>query len=141
MAEIVLEPFRGKPTEELEFAVDELRKYNRSFMGPFESEGFGIIAKDEKGEVAGAVSAKTEWEWVFVKYLWVREDLRREGLGSRLMKGIIQESNNRGRFKYYLSTFEFQAPEFYKKLGFEIFGTLPKVSGEYDSYYLKREDR
>lgn len=133
--------FKTDPGEDLEFAVDQLKKYNRSFTGPFETEQFGFIAKDDSGEVVGAINGNTEWEWVFIKHLWVREDYREMGLGSDLMEAIIQEANKRGRYKYYLSTFEFQAPEFYKKLGFEIFGTLPQVSGNYDSFYLKREDR
>ncbi|MCP9291727.1 GNAT family N-acetyltransferase [Gracilimonas sediminicola] len=136
-----LTPFVNDPGEELEFAVDQLRKYNRSFTGPFESEQFGFIASNDSGEVVGAVHGNTEWDWVFIKHLWVREDFRGMGLGSDLMEAIIRESNKRGRYKYYLSTFEFQAPEFYKKLGFEIFGTLPGVAGKYDSFYLKREDR
>lgn len=136
-----LTPFVNDPGEELEFAVDQLRKYNRSFTGPFESEHFGFIAKNDSEEVVGAVHGNTEWEWVFIKHLWVSEDFRGMELGSELMETIIQEANRRGRYKYYLSTFEFQAPEFYKKLGFEIFGTLPQVSGEYDSFYMKREDR
>ncbi|WP_421775560.1 GNAT family N-acetyltransferase [Gracilimonas sp.] len=133
--------FKNDPGEELEFAVDQLKKYNRSFTGPFESETFGFIAKNDSGEVVGAVHGNTEWEWVFIKHLWVREDYRGMGLGSDLMEAIIKEANKRGRYKYYLSTFEFQAPEFYKKVGFKIFGTLPRVSGNYDSSYLKREDR
>ncbi|MGN8224632.1 GNAT family N-acetyltransferase [Gracilimonas sp. BCB1] len=133
--------FKNDPGEELEFAVDQLKKYNRSFTGPFESERFGFIAKNDSGEVIGAVHGNTEWEWVFIKHLWVREDYRGMGLGSELMEAIIQEANKQGRYKYYLSTFEFQAPEFYKKLGFKIFGTWPQVSGNYDSFYLKREDR
>jgi ribosomal protein S18 acetylase RimI-like enzyme len=140
MATVKLTLFKGDSGKELDFAVDQLRIYNRSFTGPFESEQFGYIAKNDSGEVVGAVHGNTEWEWVFIKHLWVSEDFRGTGLGSQLMDAIIQEANNRGRYKYYLSTFEFQAPGFYKKLGFEVFGELPNVSGVYGSYYMKRED-
>lgn len=134
-------PFEGNENKELQQAVQELKKFNRSFTGPFEKEEFGFLAKNKKGELIGAISANTEWEWIFIKHLWIRDRMRGKGLGSRLMDAIISEANGRGIYKYYLSTFSFQAPDFYRKLGFEVFGTLPGVSASYDSYFMKREDQ
>jgi len=140
MTSFKLNAFSNDSNQELEFAVEQLKKFNRSFTGPFESEQFGLIAKSKNNALIGAIHGNTEWEWVFIKHLWVREDHRSEGLGSELMEAIISASKERGRYKYYLSTFDFQAPDFYKKFGFEVFGKLPGVSGSYDSYYMKRED-
>jgi Acetyltransferase (GNAT) family len=62
--------------------------------------------------------------WLFVHYLWVHLDLRRRGIG----RGPIAEAEQRalvlGCHSAHLDTFWFQAPDFYKKLGYRVFGAI-----------------
>jgi len=39
----------------------------------------------------------------------------------------------------YLNTFGFQAPEFYKKMGYELFGLLEECINGYNQYFFKKE--
>lgn len=132
--------FLGTDNDDLCEAIRHLKRYNREHTGPFESKAFGFTVQNGKQELVGAIHANTEWEWIFIKHLWVREEDRGMGIGRQLVERILTEANRRGIYKYYLSTFDFQAPDFYQRLGFSIFGVLPGVSGSYDSYFMKRED-
>ena len=87
-----------------------------------------LVAEDETGQVAGTMQLS------FIQYLtyrgglraqaeavFVREDCRGKGVGSRLMKYAIEQSMQRGAHLLQLTT-DKQRPEavkFYEKLGFK----------------------
>ena len=49
------------------------------------------------------------------------------------------EARQRGAQNAYLDTFSFQAPDFYKKLGYQVFGELPDFPTGHQRYFLKKE--
>ena len=73
---------------------------------------------------AGTVTAGLHgWTWGgtgFVRTLWVREDLR-----GRLLEAAEREAARRGCREMQLDTHAYQAPSFYRRLGYEQIGDLP----------------
>ena len=47
------------------------------------------------------------------------EPYRRRGVGSRLVRLVEEEARRRGCEVVYLETFSFQAPDLYRRLGYE----------------------
>jgi GNAT superfamily N-acetyltransferase len=68
--------------------------------------------------------------------MWVREDLRGQGFGRQLLEKAETEARQRGAKRAYLDTFSFQAPAFYKKLGYEEFGRLEDFPAGHTRYFL-----
>jgi len=73
--------------------------------------------------VAG-LAGETYGGWLFIKYLWVHDDLRSLGFGRELMARAEERALERGCHSAWLDTFSFQARGFYEKLGYEEFGIL-----------------
>jgi GNAT superfamily N-acetyltransferase len=67
------------------------------------------------------------WTWgatCYVRYLFVPVEMRKRGHGSRLMAIVEAEAAARGCTQIVLETHDFQAPQFYCKLGFAITGRV-----------------
>lgn len=71
--------------------------------------------------------------------VWVREDSRRSGVGSRLLAAAEQVARDRACQRLTVSSFTFQAPAFYERYGFVEFARtegLP-VEGQADVHFVK----
>jgi GNAT superfamily N-acetyltransferase len=83
-----------------------------------------VFLRDADRQVVGGVLGWTKRGWLEINVVWIREDLRGKGYGVKLMHAAEQEAIARGCRQVYLNTFDFEAPEFYKKLGYEVIGIL-----------------
>jgi GNAT superfamily N-acetyltransferase len=100
---------------------------------------FVLLGPDET--IAGGVIAVTYYGWLYVDLLWVREDLRGRGYGDRLLALAEEEAWQRGAQHAYLDTFSFQAPDFYVKRGYRVFGELPDFPPGHRRYFLTKQLR
>jgi ribosomal protein S18 acetylase RimI-like enzyme len=83
-----------------------------------------VIQRDGNERTIGGVFG---WTWggtCYIRYLFVPPHLRRQGRGLSLMQAVETEARARGCTQIVLETHSFQAPEFYRKLGFEITGCV-----------------
>jgi ribosomal protein S18 acetylase RimI-like enzyme len=110
-----------------------LRAYNRASSPEFYSardlpenapQPLNVVALDEQGIVLGGVIAETQFAWLKVSYLVVATEQRHYGIGRRLMMLAEHEAGARGCRYAYVDTMDYQAPEFYRKLGYQLAGRL-----------------
>ena len=75
---------------------------------------------DQQGNIIAGIVAKMYcWNCVYVDTLWVSENHRKNGLGTKMLKLVEQEAKDRGATLIHLDTFDFQAKEFYLRHGIE----------------------
>jgi GNAT superfamily N-acetyltransferase len=117
--------------------VAPLAAYNKSQAGRYDARPL-IIAIEEAGTVVGGLWGRTAYDWLFVELLFVPEPLRRQGLGSDLMRRAEHEALARGCHNAWLDTFEFQARGFYERLGYTCFGELADYPAGFSRYFLKK---
>jgi GNAT superfamily N-acetyltransferase len=96
---------------------------------------------DATNSVIGGLWGITVFEWLLIQMLVVPEDLRGQGVGSALLSTAEQTARARGCRGVHLGTFSFQAPEFYRKMGYTNFGLLENFPpGHAQLYFCKRFD-
>ena len=99
-----------------------------------------FFVRDESGDIVGGVNGNYgTFGWLYVNALWVHEDQRGRGYGSKLMEKIEAEAVKHGCKNSFLNTMSFQAPEFYKKLGYRVFGELEDFPGEHSRIFLRKK--
>lgn len=102
------------------------------------NQDVSFILKDEQGVIVGGITANMFWHHMHIEFLWVDKSLRKEGYGSQLLKRLEDFAIHKGCRFIYLDTFSFQAPEFYKKNGYEIFGTIENHPKGFNQYFLQK---
>ena len=102
------------------FVHDEFTDYAKQNDVELNFEEFCFAAKDDDGKILGAITGRAYYNEVHIGDLIVDRKSRKGGTGSRLVKSVEETFRGRGFKAITLTTFGFQAPEFYKKLGFEI---------------------
>lgn len=81
---------------------------------------FSLLLKNNDGTAIGALSAYTAFSEIYVDDIWVDPNYRKLGLGRNLLKELEEHFYDKGYNNINLVTSQFQAPDFYKKCGFEI---------------------
>ena len=82
-------------------------------------EKFCFVAEDN-GNIAGVIIGRAYYNEIHIGDLIVSKGYRRDGVGSKLVAAVEDVYKGKGYEKIALTTFGFQAPEFYKKLGYEL---------------------
>jgi len=80
---------------------------------------FCFVAKDEDN-FAGIITGHSYYKEVKINDLIVIKKYRGQQIGRKLIEAVEVYFKGKGFENINLSTYEFQAPDFYKKCGFEI---------------------
>ena len=113
--------------QETDFIRQSLADFNDKHVGNDGHEPLNIIEQDADGNIVGGILGGTYWGWMYIDILWVREDFRRQGIGSKLLAEAEKEAVRRGCHHIHVDTMSWQAPNFYKKHGYETIGILPDI--------------
>ena len=127
------------PTEnEIKYIRDELNQFNNERVGEDGHTPLNIVEYDTNGNIIGGILGGTYWGWMYVDILWVHENHRRKGIGSKLLCEAEKEAVSRGCHHVHLDTMSWQAPEFYQKHGYEVIGILPDIPNGNQKYLLMK---
>lgn len=107
---------------DIAFLEERIIEFNYASTGFQDGELLSIFLRNESGEITAGVYG---WTWggaCEIRFLWVRTDLRGQGIGRELLARAEAEALRRGCSLVVLDTHSFQAPEFYQKYGYRIVG-------------------
>lgn len=118
---------------------DELDAYNFAAVGESNLSEFTVKVEDPSGELVAGLSGWTWGTCAGIGMVWVRDDNRKSGWGARMLAAAEDVARERGCRQVLVSSFTFQAPEFYRRHGYVEFARsegLP-VEGTADVHFLK----
>lgn len=123
MSEIAFQ-FRPATPQETATTANQLLGLSAQALGvSIDHSPFGMLAY--MGEtLVGSLIGKVFLNWLHVDMIWVQENLRRIGLGSKLMELAKVKAREMGLSGIEVWTQSWQAPEFYRRLGYEEFAVI-----------------
>ncbi len=129
-------------SDDLKTIVNGLRAHNGRHIGEKafrEDLKFAVLAKDDKAKVVGGIRAIAYWNYLHIDLLWVEDEKRKTGLGSRLLAEAERFAKENGFFLSRLETTSFQARKFYEKNGYEVFGKLDDYPKGFQYFFMKKK--
>lgn len=122
--------------KEIEFVRESLTKFNCEHVGDDGHTPLNIVEYGEDGSIIAGILGGTYWGWMYIDILWVQENYRKCGIGSKLLAKAENEAIRRGCHHVHVDTMSWQAPEFYRKHGYEVIGILPDIPDGNQKYLL-----
>jgi GNAT superfamily N-acetyltransferase len=124
---------------DVHFLEERINAFNFTTTGIHDG---GEVACFIRGPGEEIVAGLYAWTWggcCDVRYLWVREDLRGRGYGSALLAAAEREAAARGCRQVVLETHSFQAPDFYRRFGYEIVSAYEGYPAGHRKYHLRKQ--
>lgn len=116
-----------------------ITEYNQQQAGDEGAKRICFIVAGQNQEVLGGVIAFVYWDWLYIDLMWLKTELRGRGYGSKLLMLAEDEARKLGAKHAYLDTFSFQAPGFYAKYGYQVFGELQDFPKGHQRYFMTKE--
>jgi len=117
-------------------AIDD---YNKQEAGDDEAQSLCLVLQAPDQEIVGGLIGATYWNWLHIDLMWVKDELRGRGYGHRLLTLAEDEARKRGAEHAYLDSFSFQAPGFYRRHGYQVFGELEDFPSGHQRYFLTKK--
>ncbi len=114
----------GAVTNIISTIISGLNSLNEQYGVKHEAEPLTLSLTNENGDIIGGLSGQKEFKWLNIKLLWVSDEYRGKGNGKKLMIEAETWAKERELTGITVSTFDYQSPEFYLKLGFKEHGRL-----------------
>lgn len=127
--------------EDLELFHLNLDEFNISATGEStENRDIVFFIRNTENEIVGGIRGSLNISgWLYIIAIWIDENHRNKGYGTLLMQSIEKEAKANGGTNSYLNTIAFQAPEFYKQLGYQVFAELENFHHQYNKLFLKKK--
>jgi GNAT superfamily N-acetyltransferase len=117
-----------------------LKAFNLKHFPDEDVTSLACYIEDEAGDFVGGLTGEIFTNTLFVEFLWVDDRKRHAGIGSMLMERLEKEAVKFGVTDLYLDTYSFQAPDFYKKLGFVEVGRYTNFpTSDIDKVFLQKK--
>jgi GNAT superfamily N-acetyltransferase len=128
------------PPDDAERTVgDALDRFNRRHTGVVHSRELAVlITLPGSQDIVGGLIGRTSLGLLFVDLLFVPDAFRGQGLGARMMRDAEDEAVRRGCTQAVLFTIAFQAPEFYRRLGYREFGRTDAGPPDHARVFMKK---
>jgi len=113
-----------------------LKHFPEDLRGRYQE--INLYLMDEEENVRGGLLGEVCWNWLEIHILMIDEDLRKDGYGSKLMQQAEEIAVENKCDFIKVDTLSFQALDFYKKHGYEVYGVLDQVGRDHEHYFLRK---
>jgi len=129
------------------FLTDEIKKHIIDGFHTYSVQQMGYDGRDSNQiaftaydgyQFIGVASVVHFWNTLWIKYVFVNENYRNHGIGQKLVKRALEYANLLKCKFAFAETMSFQAPEFYRKMGFRLEFTRNGFADGTSLHYFKK---
>ena len=117
---------------------ERLNEFNEGQVGPRNTLNFVLSVRDDAETLVAGLTGETFWNALYIHVVWVHAQHRKSGYGTALMERAEQIARARGCDVSMLSTFSFQAPAFYTKRGYQVFGEVADLPSNHRRFWFSK---
>jgi len=118
--------------------VAPLDAFSRDRGFTWQPASLALVLRDGDGRIVGGLIGQILWGWLQIDILAVAEEYRGSGWGRRLIEEAERVAIAAGCHSAWVDTFSFQSPDFYRRLGYRVFGELPNYPAGETRYFLAK---
>ena len=118
--------------------LGKMAVYNKSRVGDVGWKNLSLEMVDANGKFMGGLTGSSYLGWFYVDLLFVDEKYRGRGNGKKLLREAEAAAKKWGCRNMNLNTITFQAPGFYRKMGYRVFGKLAYAKGNVRYFFKKK---
>lgn len=110
--------------DDIRILEERLHEFNVEATGIADGIALAVLLRGPDGRATGGVHGWTWGDTCYVRSLYLPAEMRNRGHGTRLMAIVEREAVARGCGQILLETHDFQAPDFYRRLGYAVVGAV-----------------
>jgi N-acetylglutamate synthase-like GNAT family acetyltransferase len=118
---------------------ERLYAFNQAATGIGDGALLTILERDADGTLVAGLHGWTWGDACEIRTLWIAEPMRRRGLGSRMLAAAEAEARRRGARHVILSSQSFQAPDFYRRHGYETLFVVDGHPSPHAQHFLRKQ--
>ena len=124
--------------EDIQIIANGYMKNAQRIKGHKPIDFFAFFIRDENKTIKGGCNGNTLYGCLYIDGLWVSEGLRGQGFGTQLMQAAEKYAIKSGCTFLAVNTMDWEALDFYKKLGYYV--EFERHGFEKDSifYFLRK---
>ncbi|XLZ73124.1 GNAT family N-acetyltransferase [Massilia sp. SR12] len=116
-----------------------LEEFNLQAAGFSDQRSLCVVVRDpDSGEAVGGIVGRTSLGLAFLDLFHLPASVRGAGVGTRVLQAFEDEARKRGCRNAVLYTISFQAPGFYEKNGWVMFGEVESDMEGVSRVFMKK---
>jgi predicted acetyltransferase/GNAT superfamily N-acetyltransferase len=132
--------FESNPEpNDIQIIADGIKAYAKKKKALTPWDYFAFFIRDQENNVVGGCDGNELYGCLYIDQLWVSETIRHSGWGTQLINAALDYGKNRGCTFANVDTMDWEALDFYQKLGFTVEFERTGFHKNSVSYALRKE--
>lgn len=126
---------RDLPAKDLEVVSKGVFAHGRAQAHDGNAEPIACLVYDADRVIAGG-TGRTEYQRLFISYLWVADELRGQGIARRILKELESEAARRGCKDALIETLDDTVASLYRHLGYNSLAVVKGYVGRFNRHIM-----
>ena len=115
-----------------------LKTKSDTAVDEYQEKEFNFLVYDDDKLIGGAIGF-IKYNWYFLDMLYIDEEYRKRNIGTSLINELENFARKEKLTGIRTDTWDFQAKEFYEKMGFKLFGELKDCPLRIINYFFEKK--